>query len=102
MRRTLGRILERYGQEAAVNGQRTRALIQPKRERDKSAPFAVTPIGAVDDRDWVYLGQAEVSPGDRVETEDGAFLVRNARAARLGGEVVYWWAAMRAEREAAE
>lgn len=102
MRGMLERILNRYGQETAVNGQWTRAFVQPEREQDKAAPFAVTPIGAVDDRDWVYLGQRAVAPGDRVETEEGAFTVRSARPARLGGEVVYWWAALRAEREAAE
>ena len=102
MTETFARILRRYGQRAAVNGGETRAFLQPVRERAKAAPFAVTPLGAVDDRIWLYLGGMELKPGDRVETEDGAFTARSCQPVRLGDETVYWWAALEAQRETAE
>ncbi len=96
------RILKKYGQTVSVNGWAARAFFQPAREREKAAPFEVSSLGTVDDRRWTYLGRAELKLGDRVEFQGQAYTVRSCESARLGDEIVYWWASLSAEREAAE
>ena len=98
----LDRILRKYGQAVTVNGTAARAFFQPAREKTKTAPFTVTSLGTMDDRQWTYLGRTEVKLGDRVEFEGRAFAVRNCEGLRLGNEAICWWAVLTARRKAAE
>lgn len=98
----LERILSRYGQAVRVNGAAARAFFQPVREKGRAAPFAVTPLGRMDDRRWTYLGKAEVKPGDLVEFQGRAYAVDNCEGLRLGDETVCWRAVLTVRREAAE
>lgn len=102
MTKRLGRIFGKYAQAVTVNGAAARAFFQPAREREKTAPFEVSSLGTVDDRRWTYLGRTEVKLGDRVEFQGRTYTVRNCGELRMGDQIVYWWAALTARREAAE
>ena len=102
MKPSIARILRKYGQTVKVNGTETRAFIQPAREKEKAAPFEVSSLGAVDDRKWMYLGETELKLGDRVEFRGRGYTVRSCESVHIGDEIVYWWASLKAEREAAE
>ncbi len=100
MKSSIARILRKYGQTVKVNGTETRAFIQPARE--KTVPFEVSSLGAVDDRKWMYLGETKLKLGDRVEFRGRGYTVRSCESVHIGDEIVYWWASLTAEREAAE
>lgn len=100
MKSSIARILRKYGQTVKVNGTETRAFIQPARE--KTVPFEVSSLGAVDDRKWMYLGETKLKLGDRVEFRGRGYTVRSCESVYIGDEIVYWWASLTAEREAAE
>lgn len=102
MKPSIARILQKYGQTVKANGTETRAFFQPAREKEKAAPFEVSSLGAVDDRKWTYLGRTELKLGDRVEFRERAYTVRSCESVHMGDEILYWWASLTAEREAAE
>lgn len=99
-------ILTRHGQRVTVERDETteeiRAFLQPILEKSEENPTAVTGIGAVDGRLWLYLGQAALETGDRVCWENRAFRVRSSRPYYIGETLVYWWASLEAAKEAAE
>ena len=72
-------ILERYGQKVTVQtGETTvdvRAFLQPVPERSERAREEATPIGWVDVRLWLYLGQMALEETDThwrvMVTDDG-------------------------------
>ena len=103
MTETFARILRRYGQSVTVNGGQTRAFVQPGRERAKAAPFAVTPLGAVSDECWRYLGPAEVeiAMGDLVQSGSREYVVRAAAPFYASEEIVYYWAMLHPKEEEA-
>lgn len=98
----LDHIFRKYGQAVTVNGTAARAFFQPARETEKAAPFAVTSLGTVDNRQWTYLGRTKAGLGDRVEFQGRTYTVRNCEEIRLRDEAVYWWAVLMERRKAAE
>lgn len=98
-------ILARHGQRVTLEhggaAEEVRAFLQPVSERSETDPTAVTGIGTVDGRLWLYLGQAALETGDRVHWEDRAFRVRSSRPYYIGETLVYWWASLEAAKEAA-
>ena len=100
------RAAARYGQQVRLrrkDGERTvKAFLQPVEERRKAAPYTVTPLGAVDDRLWLYLGQAELTAGDEVAWDGRTFSVRDSRPYYVGEELSHWWATLALKGEAAE
>ena len=99
-------VLRRYGQQVTVETRasrlETRAFLQPVNQKNKAAPFAVTPLGAVDDRLWICLGLTALSPGDRVCWGERRFSVRDSRPWYVGEELSHWWAVLSLEKEAAK
>ena len=99
-------ILERYGQEAVLEGpegeETIRAFLQPLPEKGETERTAVTGLGSVDGRLWQYLGQRAVRPGEVIRWEGCAFRVRSSRPWYLGDTLVYWWASLERAKEAAE
>lgn len=99
-------ILGRYGQavtlETAEGETETRAFLQPVQERRETVPAAVTEIGWVDGRLWLYLGRTKVDPGDTVRWNGMAFQVRSSRPYYAGGALSHWWASLERRREATE
>lgn len=99
-------ILAAYGQTVTVfhaqeDARTVRAFLQGNRDAGKAEPFAVTPLGTVDDRTWIYLGSAPVDPGDTVAFKGESFTVHNAQAVWVGDEISHWWAALTLQKEAA-
>ena len=99
-------ILDRYGQTATVRtneGERSvHAFLQPVTEKNEREPDGMCAIGALDGRLWLYLGQTELSAGDSICWNGLNFRVRSGRSYHLGEELLYWWASLEQEREAAE
>lgn len=98
-------IVSRYGQEVTIrtaNGQVSdRAFLQPVTEREEQVPDAMTGIGWIDGRLWLYLGKMPVGPTDQVLWNGTAFHVRSSRPYYIGETLAYWWASLEEEREAA-
>lgn len=99
-------ILSRHGQTVTVCGAETeetvRAFLQPVTEKKEQVPDTVTGLGYVDERLWLYLGQKEVQPDDRVAWNGMEFRARSSRPYYIGETLMYWWAALEAAKEAAE
>ena len=100
------RILARYGQAVRIEtpaGRITaRAFLQPVTERSEKVPGVMTGIGWIDERLWLYLGEAAVNAGDTVTWNGARFRVRSSRPYYMGEALIYWWASLEQEREAAE
>lgn len=99
-------VVERYGQtlrieSADVSGE-VRAFLQPLTENNERSPSAVTGLGWLDTRLWLYLGREKLADGDGVVWGGTRFRVRSARPYAIGDEVLYWWALLETEKEAAE
>lgn len=98
-------ILARHGQHVTVEhgetAEEVRAFLQPVPEKGEEDPTAVTGIGTVDGRLWLYLGQAALETGDRVAWRDWAFRVCSSRPYYIGETLVYWWASLEPAKEAA-
>ena len=99
-------ILEGYGQKVTVQtGETTvdvRAFLQPVPERGEQAREEATPIGWVDGRLWLYLGQTALEEGESLAWEGRRFRVRSCRPYYIGDRLSHYWAALEREREAAE
>lgn len=106
MTERFGMILAMYGADITIcrDGLETaaKAFFQPVTERDKAAPYAVTSLGAVDDRQWRCLTRAELRDGDTVRWHGAAYEVRTAAAVYAGKELSHWWGILTKRREAAE
>ena len=102
----IGEILEKYGQHVSVQTAdgvaATRAFLQPVTEKGEQVPETVTPIGWVDGRLWVYMGQVPVEEDDRIFWAEEEFRVRSSREYQLGESSLYWWAALERAKEAAQ
>ena len=74
MKQALSEAFARYGMSVAVtHGEKktqTKAFLQPVKRENGEEPFSVTPLGAVSDECWRYLGPAEVeiAMGDLVQS----------------------------------
>lgn len=109
MRDLFAALLSRYGQQVRLTRRRTgeevsgRAFLQPVLRRTEEAP-AATPLGAVSEQRWLYIGGGAqpLAPGDRVDSGALRLVVREARPIYLGDELVYHWALLRRRKEAAE
>lgn len=104
MRRQIQEILHGYGQQVEVcrgdHRENCRAFLQPVTERREQEAERMTPLGAVDRRLWMYLGDAEVCSGDRIFWNGTEFCVRSSRPFCAGEVVLYWWAALERAKEA--
>ena len=100
------RTMEQYGQKVTVQaGEDTvsvRAFLQPVTERGEEVRETVTPIGWVDGRLWLYLGQMALEEADHVMWNGLTFRVRSCRPYYIGDRLSHYWAALELEREAAE
>ena len=71
-------------------------------ERGEEVRETVTPIGWVDGRLWLYLGQMALEEADHVMWNGLTFRVRSCRPYYIGDRLSHYWAALELEREAAE
>ncbi|WP_295584227.1 hypothetical protein [uncultured Oscillibacter sp.] len=104
MRAWVKRVMDRWGQSVRVETAdftgEVRAFFQPLAQRSERVPSAVTALGWVDERLWLYLGGTKVSPGDRLAWNGQRFRVRSARPYGPGNTALFWWALAEAEKEA--
>lgn len=109
MRDMLAGILARYGQSAVVEARETgeqlpvRAFIQPLLQERENAPLSATPLGPVSRERWLYIGGAEtpLSPGDRVASHGLELTVQETKRLYCGDTLLYHWALLRRQKEAA-
>ncbi len=86
-------MLERYGEEAEVNGTRLRAVIRPMRYKSGAENL---PKGYDDGLHSLYTGPAgqKLQPGDTVATGAKRYVVKRSDIAQVGVEDVYVWAVL--------
>ncbi len=107
MKQALSEAFVRYGMSVAVaHGEKktqTKAFLQPVKRENGEEPFSVTPLGAVSDECWRYLGPAEVeiAMGDLVQSGAREYVVRAAAPFYAGEEIVYYWAMLHPKEEEA-
>lgn len=109
MRRQLEDILREYGQELTVirreNGKKmaVKAFLQPILKDRKEPPVTATPLGAVNDQRWLYIGPAalELEPGDKILFQESQFVAQEAMTICFRWEALYGRAILRQEKEAA-
>lgn len=110
MRRQLEGVLREYGQEVTVirkeNGEETdvRAFFQPIRKDREEPPVTATPLGAVSDQRWLYIGPAalELEPGDKLRFQGNQFVAQEAMTICFRREALYGRAILRREKETAQ
>lgn len=109
MKELFQQLLDRYGQSLTLTRTETgeslavRAFLQPLLKERQEPPVTPTPLGAVCDQRWLYLGSGDVplSPGDRVDWEALSLTVQEAQPLYLGDSLVYYRAVLRRRKEAA-
>lgn len=91
-------IRRKSGEEAAV-----RAFLQPFLKENEDLPVTATPLGAVSDHRWLYIGPAavELEPGDRIRFGGSRFVVQEAMTICFRRQALYGRAVLRREKEAA-
>ena len=110
MRARFERILERYGQTAALTRRESgetvpiRAFLQPVRKRRDHPPVTATPLGAVSVQRWPYIGRGgdPLSPGDRVIWRGRTLRVQEASVVCWRDEPLYCRALLAPGKEIAE
>lgn len=109
MKRQLDGLLRQYGQSVTVTrrldgtAMEGKAFVQPVLKKQADVPVAVTALGTVSGQRWLYLGSRDVPlyPGDTVESGGVKLAVQEARPVYWQDAVLYWWAMLRREKEAA-
>lgn len=110
MRARLEGILAQYGQEVLLTPREggeeapVRAFLQPILKRREDLPAAATPLGAVSQQRWLYIGSGgrPLAPGDRAVWGGLRLTVQEARIVPWKDEPLYCWALLRPGKEAAE
>ena len=99
-------ILRRYGQTVTVRNidgeQAAKAFLQPVVQKGERVPSAITGIGTMDERLWLYIGQTALNAGDQIVWNKMACRVQSSRLYSIGESTMYWWASLEQEREAAK
>lgn len=109
MKKRLEEIMKKYGQQLTWVQRETgaetvvRAFLQPLLKEAKEPPAAVTPLGAADERRWLYIGPAapEPRPGDELLCNGRRFVAQEAAAVCFRQETLYSRAILRRKKEMA-
>ena len=98
-------VMDAYGQKVTVTARgetcTMRAFLQPMTERGERDREDPTPIGWVDGRMWLYLGQTGLDREDLLTWHGLRFRVRSCRPYFVGERLSHYWAVLEMEREAA-
>ena len=88
------RLLKQYGQTLRLSpeGEPFQAFLQPITSNSGELPLEATPLGAADERRWLYLGspEREIRMGDLLEGNGLRFEVINACCVYLGEQPLYY------------
>ena len=109
MKTKLEEILRAHGQEITLvrreDGGETPVLafLQPLLKERTEPPVTVTPLGAVSDQRWLYIGPAAqgFEPGDEVRFNGECFVAQEAMTICFRREALYFRAVLRRKKEAA-
>lgn len=110
MREKLAEIIRLYGQEMTLVRRKTGeertvlAFLQPLLKEREDLPATATPLGAVSDQRWLYIGpvEQELEPGDQVRFQGMPLAAQEAMRVCFRRETLYCRAILRREKEAAE
>lgn len=110
MKEKLEEIMRLHGQELTLirrdGGEETAvsAFLQPLLKEREDLPVTATPLGAVNDQRWLYIGPAarELEPGDRIRFAGIGLTVQEAMPVCFRREALYCRAVLRQEKEAAK
>ena len=110
MKEKLEEIMRTYGQEVAVirreSGEETVVLgfLQPLLKEREEPPVTATPLGAVCDQRWLYIGPVdpELEMGDRMRFGGMELWVQEAMLVCFQRKALYCRAVLRKEKEAAK
>ena len=82
--------------------QRWKAFVQPVLRRQSGDERTSTPLGNVDERQWLYVGPAEIplTRGETLVQGNVAFQVRESVTVYAGEEPLYHRAVLRRQKEA--
>lgn len=109
MRAKLEEIIRLHGQEISVvrreggEEEAVRGFLQPLLKEREDPPAAVTPLGAVNEQRWLYIGPAglKLDVGDRMRCGGMRLIVQEAMTVRFREEALYCRAVLRQEKEVA-
>lgn len=104
------RLLARFGQSVTLTpgdpgpSLALRAFLQPILKRREALPVTPSPLGAVSQKRWLYLGAGgqALAPGDRVDAGELSLVVQEAHIVYWRDEPFYRWAILRERKEAAQ
>lgn len=110
MRAQLEAIMREDGQDLTLirreNGEEipVRAFLQPFLKEKEDLPVTATPLGAVSDQRWLYIGpvEPELEPGDRIGFGGDRFVVQEAMTICFRWNALYGRAILRREKEEAK
>ena len=110
MKEKLEEIMRAHGQELTLvrreDGGETpiRAFLQPLLKERTEPPVTVTPLGAVNDQRWLYIGPAAqvFRPGDEIRFNGERFAAQETMTVCFRREALYFRAVLRRKKEAAE
>jgi len=109
MRTRLEGILSAYGQTVTLaprEGGEERsfpAFLQPILKKREDLPVTATPLGAVNEKRWLYVGPAgqEIRPGDGVRSDSLRLTVQETETVYFQDAPLYNRAILRQEKERA-
>jgi len=109
MRTRLEGILSAYGQTVTLiprDGGEERsfsAFLQPVLKNREDLPVAATPLGAVNEQRWLYVGPAgqEIRPGDGIRFDRLRLAVQETETVYFQNAPLYTRAMLRQEKERA-
>ena len=108
MRASFSAALAAWGQEVKreLPGQETetwRAFVQPILRQEKDGERVRTPLGEVDERQWLYIGPADISlqRGETLFQDGKRYVVRESWTVYAGTKPFYRRALLRRGKEAA-
>lgn len=110
MRARLEGMMKAYGQQLTLirrdSGEtaEVRAFLQPLLKQNERLPVTATPLGAVDDRRWLYVGPAalELKPGDEIRFRKEHFVAQEAMIVCFQQSALYDRAVLRRKKEVTE
>lgn len=110
MKQKLEEIMRAHGQEITITRRESNetaevlAFLQPLLKERETLPVTATPLGAVNDQRWLYVGPVaqELEPGDRIRFDGMGLIVQEAMMICFRREALYCRAILRQEKEAAE
>lgn len=107
MRARLEAIMNEHGEDLVLvrreSGEEipVRAFLQPFLKEQEELPVTATPLGAVSDQRWLYIGPAatELEPGDWIRFQEKCYAVQEAMTICFRQRALYGRAILRRKKK---